>query len=151
MYPKEVRLWTIQPQIFVCVFWDTCRHKLLLCRSGMLYTSLSTQVWKSICYFVQNILSKYQFYWQSDFENSRGMPKRATENPAVPRSYTVQRFSYPLNLSTHLHPYFLPNGMWSWKHKCSRFLKLSCKGKVPSQEAELHAFGGPEIVHYSTT
>lgn len=70
--------------------------------------------------------------------------------PAAP-SANSPRSSYPLNLSTHLHPCFLPSGMWSWKHKCSRFLKLSCKGKVPSQEAALQAFGAPEIVHDGTT
>lgn len=154
MYPEEAAwLWTIQPQIFTCVSWDTCIHKLQPCWSGGPYRSRVCPSLKSQHMILwKTILSKHQYYCQSDFENSQGMPKkRTTYNPAVSRSYTVQRFSYPLNLGTHLHPYFLPNGMWSWKHKCSRFLKLSCKGKVPSQEAEPHAFGGPEIVHYSVT
>lgn len=57
----------------------------------------------------------------------KDMPERAylSQNYAVPRSLQSTLLLISTYLCTHLHPCFLPNGMWSWKHKCSSFLELS--------------------------
>lgn len=74
---------------------------------------LSVQAYKVKKLFCEkNILSKYQYHYQSDFGNPKGMPEKGRQKTQQFPDHT-QRFSYPLNLSTHLHPYFLPNGMWS--------------------------------------
>lgn len=86
MYPKEdAWLWTIRPQIFTCVSWDTCVHKLQPCWSGGLYRSRVCPSLKSQHMILwKTILSKYQYYCHSDFENSKGMPKRGL--------HTIQQF-----------------------------------------------------------